>query len=73
VLAVAQETAASMLLTARHRSLAPAAARVRGWHNCTARARKPPAEALTVGVGEAWRRRYRRARPFRSSLPRTAG
>jgi GT2 family glycosyltransferase len=60
-LAVAQEGAASLMLAARHQSLAPASARVRGWRTCDVRARRPRREAVTVGVGDAWRRRYSRA------------
>jgi GT2 family glycosyltransferase len=73
VSAIAQETAASLLLAGRHRSLAPATARVQGWRMCTECARKPRREELTVGVGEAWRRRYRRAHSARGRAPRTAG
>ena len=72
-LALAQEAAAAALLIARHHSLAPAAARVRGWRTCPVRARKPAAQAITVGAGEAWRRRYRRASAARPRPWQTAG
>jgi len=65
--AVAQESAASLVLAARHRSLAPARARVRGWRTCGARALPPDGDAVTVGLGEAWRRRYSRASSGRLS------
>ena len=68
-LAVAQETAVSLMLAGRHRSLAPATARLRGWRTCRARIRRPPEDAVTVGVSDAWRRRYSRARPLRVSRP----
>jgi N-acetylglucosaminyl-diphospho-decaprenol L-rhamnosyltransferase len=61
VLALAQETAASILLVAQQRSVGPAVTRVRGWRACRVRARRPPDGTLTVGAGEAWRRRYLRS------------
>jgi GT2 family glycosyltransferase len=57
------ELLASLLLAARHRSLAPAAARVEGWRECREREPFPPREWLTVplldGMGQrlAWHRR----------------
>ncbi len=72
VLAVAQETAASILLALRHRSFAPAKARVRGWRACRVRAERPPEDALTVGVCQAWLRRYSRARAAGARAQRLA-
>ena len=58
---VAVEGAASIELARRHRSLRPAAARLRGWRRAPTRAQRPPAEAATVGFGEGLRRRYARS------------
>jgi len=72
VLAVAQEVAASILLAVRHRSFAPAKARIRGWRACRVRAERPPEEALTVSVCQAWLRRYSRAHAARDRAQRLA-
>jgi N-acetylglucosaminyl-diphospho-decaprenol L-rhamnosyltransferase len=72
VLAVAQETAASVLLALRHRSLAPAKERIRGWRACRVRADRPPEDALTVGVCQAWLRRYSRAHAAGARVQRPA-
>jgi len=60
-LAVAQEAAVSLVLARRHRSLAPARARMLGWRTCRVRAPRPVGDAVTVGVGDGLRRRYSRA------------
>lgn len=72
MLAVAQETAASILLALRHRSFAPAKERLRGWRACRVRAERPPDEALTVGVCQAWLRRYSRAHAASARAQRLA-
>jgi N-acetylglucosaminyl-diphospho-decaprenol L-rhamnosyltransferase len=72
VLAVAQEAAASTILAARHRSLAPAGARIRGWRACRVRAQPPPDDALTVGLCRAWLRRYSRSRAAGARAQRLA-
>jgi GT2 family glycosyltransferase len=59
--ALAVETVAVTLLSRRHRSLQPGRARVRGWRSCRIRAVPPPNSELTVGLADAWRRRYVRA------------
>jgi N-acetylglucosaminyl-diphospho-decaprenol L-rhamnosyltransferase len=60
-LAVAQEGVASLVLAQRHRSLAPARARLYGWRACRVRAPRPSGDAFTVGVGDSLRRRHSRA------------
>lgn len=63
--ALAVEAAASGWLAARHRSLAPARARIQGWRECAARADFPPRSLTSVGVleGLAGRRARQRRRP----------
>ncbi len=60
--ALAVEATAVLLLARQHRSLAPGIARVRGWRSCDARASPPACSEITVGLLDAWRRRYVRAR-----------
>lgn len=59
--ALAIEALAVVLLARQHRSLRPGIARVRGWRSCDARATPPPPSQITVGLLDAWRRRYVRA------------
>jgi len=59
--ALGVELAASVVLLARHRSLAPGAARVRGWRGCRVTAPPPPSSAATVGLVDGLRRRYARS------------
>jgi len=59
--ALAVEAAASGVLLARHRSLAPAGARIRGWRSCRVNAPPPPPGAATVAVLDGLRRRYARS------------
>jgi N-acetylglucosaminyl-diphospho-decaprenol L-rhamnosyltransferase len=61
ILAVAAETAASVVLGVRHRSLEPARARIRGWRSCPTRAQAPPGQ-VTVRTVAAFRRRVSRSR-----------
>ncbi|MDQ3630414.1 MAG: glycosyltransferase [Actinomycetota bacterium] len=60
--AVAVEAVAVLLLARQHRSLEPGVARVRGWRSCDTRALPPPDSDITVGLRDAWRRRYVRSR-----------
>ena len=60
--ALAIEAVAVLLLARQHRSLRPGLARVRGWRSCRTRAAAPPASDITVGLLDAWRRRYVRGR-----------
>jgi N-acetylglucosaminyl-diphospho-decaprenol L-rhamnosyltransferase len=62
VSALSLEALASAALAVRHRSLAPATARVRGWRSCRARAALPPASAVTATTLDGARRRYARSR-----------
>jgi GT2 family glycosyltransferase len=62
VAALSLEVLASAVLAARHHSLAPAAARLRGWRSCETRAAPPPANAVDVSMLEGIRRRYVRSR-----------
>jgi N-acetylglucosaminyl-diphospho-decaprenol L-rhamnosyltransferase len=48
--ALAVEIGASAALAARHRSLAPARARIDGWRGCEAQAEFPPRSQITIGV-----------------------
>lgn len=61
------ETAASLALAKRHRSLAPAWARVRGFARARREGPPPPGDAATVGLLDGWRRRYGRSRLNRDS------
>lgn len=67
--ALAAEMIAVLLLARQHRSLGPGLARVRGWRSCDARASPPPFADITVGLLDAWRRRYVRARMPASTAP----
>lgn len=58
---LAVEGAASAELARRHRSLRPAAARVRGWRRGGARVALPVPGNATVGFREGLRRRYARS------------
>lgn len=60
--ALAIEAIAVLLLAHRHRSLRPGLARVAGWRSCAARASPPRCSEITIGLLDAWRRRYLRAR-----------
>ncbi len=60
--ALAIETATSLVLVARHRSLQPTIARVRGWRSCSARAARPPASLVSVGLLDGMHRRLLRSR-----------
>ena len=60
--AVAAEAVAVLMLARRHRSLGPGVARFRGWRSCDTRAPPPPDSDITVGLLDAWRRRYARSR-----------
>jgi N-acetylglucosaminyl-diphospho-decaprenol L-rhamnosyltransferase len=60
------ETAASVVLARRHRSLQPGLARIRGWRACKVRAVPPPKSDVMVGISEGWRRRYLRSSRFRN-------
>jgi GT2 family glycosyltransferase len=60
--ALSLEVLTSAVLLARHRSLEPAAARIRGWRSCHVRATPPPATAVGVSVLDGARRRYVRSR-----------
>jgi GT2 family glycosyltransferase len=59
--AVAVEAAASLILLSRHRSFAPAYARIEGWRSCRTTAPAPPRSAVTVGLVDGLRRRYARS------------
>ena len=61
------ETAASLGLAGRHRSLAPARARLRGWRTCRAREARPSASAVGVPLGRGLRARRARSRPPRGA------
>lgn len=63
------EIVAVLLLARRHRSLGPGIARVRGWRRCSQRATPPPEADLTVGLREAWRRRWARAHLAEADRP----
>ncbi len=65
-LALAQETAASVVLALRHRSLAPARARVLGWRACSTRSPRPGNDSVAVSLRTGIRRRYSRASYARS-------
>jgi hypothetical protein len=58
---LATETATALELTRRHRSLAPATARWRGYANCEARATRPAAALAGVSLRDGVRRRYARS------------
>ena len=60
--ALAVEATAVLMLARQHRSLRPGIARVRGWRSCETRASPPPRSDITVGLLDAWRRRYVRSR-----------
>jgi len=55
------EAVGTAALVARHRSLAPVTARVRGWRACTVRAPWPEAARPTIGVLDGLGRRISRA------------
>ena len=58
---LAVEAAGALALVARHRSLRPATARVRGWRTCGIRARWPEEALPTIGVLDGVGRRISRA------------
>jgi GT2 family glycosyltransferase len=60
-LALAEEAAASVVLAWRHRSLAPARARVLGWRACSARRPRPSNDSVAVSLRTGIWRRYSRA------------
>jgi N-acetylglucosaminyl-diphospho-decaprenol L-rhamnosyltransferase len=61
---LAAEALATMLQAARHRSIEPAAVRVRGWKSGRSRPAVPCTPAATVGLAEALRERaWRRRAP----------
>jgi N-acetylglucosaminyl-diphospho-decaprenol L-rhamnosyltransferase len=62
VAAVSIETAASLALALRHRSLAPALARVQGWRSCSVRVELRLESVATIPVAAGLRRRYARSR-----------
>jgi len=68
--AVAVEAVAVLLLARRHGSLGPGIARIRGWRSCHTRAARPSESDITVGLFDAWRRRYSRSQlPGASRAP----
>lgn len=60
--ALAGEIAAVVMQARRHRSLAPARARISGWRSCDARGTPPPRQDLQVALVDTWRRRFARGR-----------
>jgi N-acetylglucosaminyl-diphospho-decaprenol L-rhamnosyltransferase len=59
---LAAELGTTAFLTVQHRSLGPAAARIRGWQACTPRPPSPGAPPATIGLMTGLRRRYARVR-----------
>jgi GT2 family glycosyltransferase len=61
--ALTSELGASLRQAGRHRSLAPARARVLGWRQGRQASSGVPRDAASVSLGEGVRRRYGRSRP----------
>jgi GT2 family glycosyltransferase len=59
---LAAELGTVALLAARHRSLRPAVARLRGWRACAAPSPLPTPPPATIGLATGLRRRYARAK-----------
>jgi N-acetylglucosaminyl-diphospho-decaprenol L-rhamnosyltransferase len=58
---IAVELGTAAVLARRHRSWAPAKARLRGWRKCEVRHPRPPKDLMSVGLSEGLRRRYLRS------------
>jgi GT2 family glycosyltransferase len=67
------EVVSCLILARRHRSFAPAVARVRGWRNCHTRADWPADAQPTVDLLTGMRRRHARRTPRPGAPPQREG